>query len=138
MIFALLSLTLQTSDQNASEPSLGAKVWTQADFPEAASNQVDPAKSPHDHHGKWQARDTYPPEALRRGEQGRVVAKATVGIDGRATRCWIVQSSGSESLDKQTCSIVIRRVHWKPAMDAKGQPIVSEATIPTRWVLPNR
>lgn len=88
--------------------------------------------------GRFFGNDAYPSAAIRAGEQGRVVAKLTVGTDGRVTNCVVATSSGSSILDSTTCSIAQRRVRFTPAQDQDGNPIVSTYTLPIRWVLPDQ
>lgn len=80
--------------------------------------------------------DAYPSDAIRAGAQGRVVARLTVGADGRVSACSITTSSGNSSLDDTTCRIARSRVRYTPAKDENGQATVSTATLPVRWVLP--
>lgn len=80
--------------------------------------------------------DNYPPAAIRAGAQGRVVARLTVGTDGRVTECTVSSSSGNDDLDSTTCRIARSRVRFTPARDDSGQPIASNYTLPVRWVLP--
>ena len=82
--------------------------------------------------------DQYPPEALRKGEQGRVVAKLQVAADGRVTACDLDQSSGSPSLDATTCDIALKKVTFTPARDRRGRAVASTYTLPVRWVLPDQ
>jgi TonB family protein len=82
--------------------------------------------------------DAYPADAIRHGEQGRTVARLSVGSDGDVTLCAIKQSSGSQSLDKATCRIAIRQLHFKPARDGDGKAIPASFTLPVRWVLPDQ
>jgi len=80
--------------------------------------------------------DQYPPEAIRAGQQGRVVAIGTVGIDGRVTGCMVAVTSGSAILDQTTCTIMKSSMRYTPALDLSGKPIVSHTVLPVRWVLP--
>ena len=80
--------------------------------------------------------DNYPPAALRAEAQGRVVARLTVGTDGRVTECTVSASSGNDDLDSTTCRIARSRVRFTPAKDDSGNPIASTYTLPVRWVLP--
>lgn len=57
----------------------------------------------------WITPDDYPAEALRRGEQGSVRFRAEIGPNGRVSRCSIVESSGSPSLDGATCRAVSKQ-----------------------------
>lgn len=86
--------------------------------------------------GQFFGADNYPPSAIRAEEQGRVVAKLTVGTDGRVTDCVVTTSSNSSALDQATCRIAKSRVRFTPAIDAAGNPVASSYTLPVRWVLP--
>ncbi|MBN8807778.1 MAG: energy transducer TonB [Sphingomonas sp.] len=81
--------------------------------------------------------DNYPPEAIRAGAQGRVVARLSIGTDGRVTDCSITSSSGNSALDSAVCRISKSRVRFTPAQDEAGNPIASSYTLPVRWVLPS-
>lgn len=87
--------------------------------------------------GQFFGADVYPPDAIRAQAQGRVVARLTVGADGRVSGCDITASSGNASLDSTTCRIARSRVKYTPAKDEAGRPIASTATLPVRWVLPD-
>lgn len=87
--------------------------------------------------GQYFGTDNYPPDAIRAGAQGRVVARLSVGTDGRVTDCSITASSGNESLDSTTCRIARSRVRFSPAKDDSGNAIASTYTLPVRWVLPS-
>jgi TonB family protein len=67
----------------------------------------------------------YPAEALKKKEQGTVVVRLTVEPDGKPTECGLVSSSGSRSLDLQTCNIFLRRAQFDPAIAADGRPVRS-------------
>jgi protein TonB len=86
--------------------------------------------------GQYFGPDAYPPAAQRAGAQGRVVARLTVGTDGRVSECSISTSSGNSDLDNTTCRIARSRVRYTPAKDDNGAPIASTQTLPVRWVLP--
>jgi len=86
--------------------------------------------------GQYFSSDSYPPAAQRAGAQGRVVARLTIGTDGRVSDCSVVTSSGNQDLDDAVCSISKRRIKFTPAKDQSGNPITSTYTLPVRWVLP--
>lgn len=67
----------------------------------------------------------YPEDALRRIEEGRVVATYQINEKGRVTDCAITQSSGFKSLDTIVCPLIKRRARYEPAKDANGTPIVT-------------
>ncbi|MBB3763368.1 energy transducer TonB [Sphingomicrobium lutaoense] len=81
--------------------------------------------------------DDYPSRALRNGDEGTVVARLTVGTNGRVQDCQITRSSGSSALDSQTCRILERRARFTPATDDKGAKVVGTVTTPSiRWQIP--
>ncbi len=86
--------------------------------------------------GRFFGPDAYPPAAQRAGAQGRVVARLTVGVDGRVTGCTVSASSGNSDLDDTTCRIARSRVRFSPAKDDSGNAMTSSYTLPVRWVLP--
>lgn len=87
--------------------------------------------------GQFFGPDAYPPAAIRAEAQGRVVARLTVGTDGRVTDCSITTGSGNADLDSTTCRIAKSRVKFTPAKDSSGTAIASTYSLPVRWVLPS-
>lgn len=106
-------------------------------LPSVAAAQDDPKPpTPRGDRGDWFPMNIYPPEAKRKGEQGRVVAQLSVDKNGSATACRIVESSGSASLDARTCELALANARFVPAKDANGQPVASTYTLPgVRWEL---
>lgn len=101
--------------------------------------QVDPvvvqaraAENP----GQYFGAAEYPPRALRRGEQGRVIARLAIDATGHVAGCAVASSSGSAELDAAVCRIAGERVRFAPARDDKGRAIASTYMLPVRWVLP--
>jgi periplasmic protein TonB len=81
---------------------------------------VSQAAAPRGNPGQFFGPDAYPPAALRAEAQGRVVARLTIGADGRVTDCSVTTSSGNSDLDEATCRISLRRVRFTPAKDQSG------------------
>jgi protein TonB len=79
--------------------------------------------------------DDYPIESLKRNEQGTVNFAVVVGTDGRVTSCGILHSSGSETLDSQTCRIMQERLRFRPALDSHGRPTEDRFAGTLNWVL---
>ncbi len=75
--------------------------------------------------------EDYPSMALRHQEQGGVRARLHVGPDGRVTQCKIAESSGSEHLDRATCTVLRARARFEPALDEAGQPTSGIYVTPT-------
>src|SRR5215212_10060683 len=61
----------------------------------------------------------YPPESLRRGEQGRVGFQLTFEADGSLTGCAVTQSSGFPTLDNGTCEMLALSAKIEPPRDAQ-------------------
>nr|WP_255554746.1 energy transducer TonB [Sphingomicrobium sp. B8] len=82
--------------------------------------------------------DDYPTASLRAEEEGTVRAIVSVGTDGVPTACDVTQSSGYARLDATTCSIILERARFAPALDAEGQPVEGTySTPPIRWEIPS-
>jgi TonB family protein len=98
----------------------------------------DKASPPHviGNAGSYFGPDAYPPEALRAGEQGRVIASVAVDVGGTPTGCTTATSSGSASLDTATCAIAMAKIHFTPALDSRGRPTTGSYNLAVRWVLP--
>lgn len=86
--------------------------------------------------GEWFSSKNYPPEAIRVGAQGRVMARLTVDEHGTPSQCYIAVSSGNAALDSMTCSIAMLRGRFKPGRDEKGRPQISTYILPVSWRLP--
>lgn len=87
--------------------------------------------------GRFFGPDDYPVDALRAGEQGRVVASLWIDTAGKVASCTVTGSSGSASLDQATCRIALDKVTFTPATDRKGHALASRYTLPVRWILPS-
>ena len=75
----------------------------------------------------------YPPEAFNRGEQGTVGFELDVSLEGRATQCHIMASSGSEVLDLTTCGIMLARARFEPARDEAGNAVPDRISARIAW-----
>lgn len=71
--------------------------------------QAVPADSP----STWVANATYPPTALRNGEQGRVGYQLDVDSSGRVIACRITVSSGVPTLDAVTCPHLLQVARFR-------------------------
>ena len=85
----------------------------------------------------WITNDDYPPESVRKGEQGLVTVEWDIGADGTIHNCTTYQSSGYPRLDQWTCILLTRRGRYVPAKDQYGNPIVQHARGSFRWMLGN-
>lgn len=80
-------------------------------------------------------RRDYP--ALRGGRRSRagtqVTVKVTVGVNGRASDCVVLQPSPDAEADAITCRLVVERLRFKPATDAAGNAVAAPYYWRQRW-----
>lgn len=67
----------------------------------------------------------YPVPAMKRGSIGNVDGYLTVGADGKAAGCHVLESSGWPELDSQACQLLVERPQYKPATDKAGNPMAA-------------
>lgn len=78
----------------------------------------------------------YPPRALNAGEQGKVGFRLTVEPDGSLGTCDIVESSGSKTLDNETCELILRYARLQPVRNAEGRAVRAVQSGYINWKLP--
>ena len=122
-------------------PTITTQSRVEAPPPPAAITPPAPAAKPgtpareKGNPSKLFSTDDYPPGALRREEQGKVVAKFDVRTDGRIENCVVIQSV-SPDLDKATCRLLTSRLRYEPATE-NGQPVMERGrTRNITWVVP--
>jgi TonB family protein len=79
--------------------------------------------------------DDYPAEAIRNNEEGTVGVTLQIDRSGRVSACIVDQSSGSDSLDTATCSILTERARFTPARDLAGNAVPDSYTQRVVWKL---
>lgn len=84
--------------------------------------------------GSWISDSDYPSEAMRKNQSGPVVARYTVGADGKVRECVAVVSSGAPALDARTCQALGRR-KYQPAIGADGTSVAAQVIITIHWML---
>jgi protein TonB len=71
-------------------------------------------------------RRDYPREVLRRWPRGaRVLTKFQIDVAGRPFNCSIVQSSGDSAVDQWTCSLILSKIRFRPALDERNRPTIT-------------
>ena len=75
----------------------------------------------------------YPIESRRKKEQGTVVLRVVIGVDGRIAQVAVSESSGFERLDKAAVEAV-KHWRWQP-WTHNGQPVEVRGLIPFPFVL---
>ncbi len=86
--------------------------------------------------GTWVSTIDYPSRALMERREGTTAFTLTVGVDGRVTNCDITMTSGSPELDQATCTNVVRRARFNPAMDDDGNTVAGKYSNRVRWQIP--
>jgi TonB family protein len=81
----------------------------------------------------WIGVADYPPEAKAQGLGGRVTISLRVGASGVPISCTVLHSSGHSILDETTCSLVMARARFRPALNPDGQPIESQLKQGFSW-----
>jgi protein TonB len=72
-----------------------------------------------------EGRRDYPREVLRRWPRGgRVFVRFQVDVAGRPFNCNVDRSSGDPAVDQWTCSLVLSKLKFRPAVDANGRPAI--------------
>jgi len=78
----------------------------------------------------------YPPGALAKGEDGTVGFRIELNSSGRMERCAVIQSSGFETLDRETCDFIVQYVNFPAVKDVSGKSQPSVKTGLINWKLP--
>jgi TonB family protein len=141
LVIALGLLAIAASPSEAKDsPADGVSIVPEiADSPSAAGDDgsgIEPATRATANLVSLFSTDDYPAEAIRNGEQGSVEVSLTVGADGKVADCIVKQSSGSPSLDVQTCRIMWTRAHFTPARDGQGRAVNDTYRQRINWELP--
>ena len=84
----------------------------------------------------WITSDDYPPDSIRREEEGTTSITWTIGTDGRVAECHVTQSSGYTRLDAAACAAIRKRGRYYPARDAQGRAITTTKSRSVIWRLP--
>jgi protein TonB len=84
--------------------------------------------------GLFTAED-YPEDAISNNEQGTVAVTLQIDSGGDVSGCTVEQSSGSETLDRATCSILTERARFAPARDLAGNAVPDRYTQRVVWRL---
>jgi TonB family protein len=104
-------------------PATGQAQSTRTQEPEFISSLVDVFNP-----------NAYPVEALQNQEQGRTVVSIEVDAHGTATSCALIETSGSTSLDTETCMRAMT-IRFRPARSG-DRAVSGRKILPVRWKLP--
>lgn len=76
----------------------------------------------------------YPPEAVEKGEYGRVTIQMVVTATGLVDQARVLHSSGSKSLDNEALRVVKSSPKWVPAKN-DNQPVSQQFVFPVIFML---
>lgn len=93
---------------------------------------AQPAENP----GRWISNADYPKSSLRALEEGQVEFRITVDRSGAPANCLVTASSGSASLDKKTCNVMMDRARFAPPVDENDAPAIGYYASAVAWILP--
>jgi protein TonB len=80
------------------------------------------------------ARDYPVPPGGRQARRGsEVIVRVIVGVDGRARDCTVYRPSPDPRADAITCELVEQRLKFRPALDARGNPVPAPFYWRQRW-----
>lgn len=66
----------------------------------------------------------YPPAVRASWPRGGIVfLRLRIEPNGRPSRCDVMRGFGSSSIDQWTCSLVMQRGQFRPALDVRGVPV---------------
>ena len=83
----------------------------------------------------WFEFEDYPMKAFEKSQEGVTRFELLIGPDGRIADCRITSSSGHEDLDRATCFLAMKRVEFRPARGANGQPVWGTYRSQALWAL---
>ena len=77
----------------------------------------------------------YTRDAMQANASGRTIVRYVVDETGRPSDCVVLKPSGTFSLDQRTCSVLMRRGRFKPALDINGKPMRSLVVTGVGWLM---
>ena len=80
----------------------------------------------------------YPKRLGNAGVGGLVGVIFRVEVNGRASRCRVLRSSGSPELSTLTCRLIEQRFRFRPSTDSFGRPIADEVEYEHEWTVNRR
>lgn len=75
----------------------------------------------------------YPQSAMRNDEMGTARIRVTVSPKGKPIACTVIHSSGTESLDKASCAVMLERGDFTAAQDMTGAPVYAVVQTAVSW-----
>lgn len=86
--------------------------------------------------GKWVQPKDYPSRGLRLRRSSLVAFRLNVDSGGRPTACFVARSYNHDDFANLTCSLLMKRASFEPALDAEGKPTPSYFVSSVSWWIP--
>ena len=77
----------------------------------------------------------YPDGALKKDASGKTIVRYAVDEAGRSSNCVVLKSSGNKLLDLASCSKLLQRARFEPALDVQGRPMSSISVTAVNWLI---
>jgi hypothetical protein len=84
--------------------------------------------------GRWLTTNDYPTTTLLYRKSSIVRLRLLVNRQGMPTDCHVVDAAPPEEFNRLTCSLVLQRARFKPALGPGGVPVDSAYFITVNWV----
>jgi len=82
----------------------------------------------------WRIEEEAPPALdLPQGWQGKAEVGLKIDTLGAVADCRVTKSSGNETVDNATCSLLTQRARFKPATDRNGKPVENTLSKTIEW-----
>lgn len=76
---------------------------------------------------------TYPAQAVRERDTGRVGIALLIDETGKVRDCMVEETSGFATLDTMSCSVLIKDARFRPAIGPGGKPVKSASFQRIAW-----
>lgn len=90
---------------------------------------------PIDSPGDWIRSGDYPRSALLDGAQSLNNFVLIIGPDGVPRDCKIQRSYSGNGFDKRTCTLLMKRARFRPALNSQGNPVSSFYFNTVNWII---
>lgn len=91
---------------------------------------------PKGYPGSWLTDADYPMRESQKYGQGSTRITLVIDPDGKARRCDVAITSGSATLDKKACEVLMERARFAPATDQDGNAVFGTFSSSVNWRTP--
>ncbi|MBB3862424.1 hypothetical protein GGQ88_003724 [Novosphingobium hassiacum] len=95
------------------------------------SKKPEPMNPP----SKWLKSSDYPKKDMLAGAQAVVNFRLMIDETGKPTSCKIQMATNTPEMSARTCSLILQRAKFEPALDNEGRSVPSYYIESARWVI---